>query len=64
MGDTVDWSTNYFGIADFDPVRFATKHKPKFRTLPDGRAVVEIHPEDAHLFEECEVIDDPEATHG
>lgn len=61
MGDAPDaWDR----LGEQAALKFATKHKPRFVQLADGRTAMEIHPEDAHLFAECEIIDDPEATHG
>lgn len=52
MGASED-KPNYWGIrpSDIDPCRFVLKHKPRFVTGEDGKTHVEIHPEDAHLFD-------------
>ena len=37
------------------PLRWMLKHKPKFVTRPDGTTGMQIHPEDAHLFDEVSI---------
>lgn len=55
-----DSGNGWFHLEEQTALKFAMKHKPRFVELADGRTVMVIHPEDAHLFTECEISTDPE----